>query len=96
MTENYEPYSNEINFLKEESNRILAKIKKKTEKRQKNEKNKRLLAELIDKFLRIWSTIDAYHNFANQRKPMTDDNTNEFLLLVRQYYLQRYDKLKGT
>ena len=36
MTENYEPYSNEINFLKEESNRILAKIKKKN--REKTEK----------------------------------------------------------
>ena len=36
MTENYEPYSNEINFLKEEINRILAKIKKKN--REKTEK----------------------------------------------------------
>ena len=35
MTENYEPYSNEIDFLKEESNRILAKTKKNREKTEK-------------------------------------------------------------
>ena len=38
MTENYEPYSNEINFLKEEINRILAKIKKKKQRKDRKMK----------------------------------------------------------
>ena len=85
-------YSNKIDFLKEEENRVVAKMID-TVKRSLEE-NQTVLAELMAKFLRIWSTIDAYRNFANQKKEITDDNTNDFVLLVNEYYLQRCDKLK--
>ena len=85
-------YSKEIDFLKEEENRVVAKMID-TVKRSLEE-NQTVLAELMAKFLRIWSTIDAYRNFANQKKEITDDNTNDFVLLVNEYYLQRCDKLK--
>ena len=85
-------YSKEIDFLKEEENRVVAKMID-TVKRSLEE-NRTVLAELMAKFLRIWSTIDAYRNFANQKRKITDDNTNDFVLLVNEYYLQRCDKLK--
>ena len=85
-------YSKEIDFLKEEENRVVAKMID-TVKRSLEE-NQTVLAELMAKFLRIWSTIDAYRNFANQKKEITDDNTNDFVVLVNEYYSQRCDKLK--
>ena len=85
-------YSNKIDFLKEEENRVVAKMIDTV--KGSLEENRTVLAELMAKFLRIWSTIDAYRNFANQKKEITDDNTNDFVLLVNEYYLQRCDKLK--
>ena len=85
-------YSNKIDFLKEEENRVVAKMIDTV--KGSLEENRTVLAELMAKFLRIWSTIDAYRNFANQKRKITDDNTNDFALLVNEYYLQRCDKLK--
>ena len=87
-------YSNEIDFLKKEENRVVAEMIDTVKKNGRLEQNRTVLAELMAKFLRIWSTIDAYRNFANQKKEITDDNTNDFVVLINEYYSQRCDKLK--
>ena len=50
------------------------------------------LQEMVEKFLRILSLIDAYQYFQSKNKMLTDENIGRFLFIVNDDYSLRINK----
>ena len=90
---------NEIVFLKKEEQVLLRKIRLQERYMNYQEQNATLLptdvtelVELILKFFRVLSLIDAYSFFQLQNQTVTDENSIFFITMVNNRYLTRLNK----
>ena len=86
--ETFISFQNEIRFLEKEGAILLAQVqeeymsrKEKVDRYDINE-----LQEIVEKFIRVLSLVDAYQYFQSENKPLTDENIGNFLFIVKNDY----------
>ena len=89
-------FQNEIRFLEKEGAMLLAQVKIQEEYMSRKEKVDRYdineLQEIVEKFIRVLSLVDAYQYFQRENKPLTDENIGNFLFIVKNDYSIRINK----
>ena len=89
-------FQNEIRFLEKEGAMLLAQVKIQEEYMSRKEKVDRYdineLQEIVEKFIRVLSLVDAYQYFQSENKPLTDENIGNFLFIVKNDYSIRINK----
>ena len=98
--ETFTSFENEIRFLKKEGAMLLGQVQiQENYMNHKKEKNLKVdrydlneLQEMVEKFLRILSLIDAYQYFQSKNEMLTDENIGRFLFIVNDDYLIRINK----
>ena len=94
--ETYTSFENEIRFLEKEGAMLLGQIQ--IQEQYMNEKQKvdrydlNQLQEMVEKFLRILSLIDAYRYFKSKNEMLSDENIGRFLFIVNNDYSVRINK----
>ena len=94
--ETFTSFENEIRFLKKEGAMLLGQIQ--IQEQYMNEKQKvdrydlNQLQEMVEKFLRILSLIDAYRYFKSKNEMLSDENIGRFLFIVNNNYSVRINK----
>ena len=83
--ETFISFQNEMRFLEKEGAILLAQVqeeymsrKEKVDRYDINE-----LQEIVEKFIRVLSLVDAYQYFQSENKPLTDENIGNFLFIVK-------------
>ena len=91
-------FQKEIDFLQDEGAILLGAIQifedymiLKT-KQKVTENDLKEMEEMIKKFLRVLSLIDAYHAFQNENQKLSDENIDSFTSLVSTCYWSRLNK----
>ena len=89
-------FENEIRFLEKEGALLLAQVQIQEEYMNKKQKVDRYdlneLQEMIEKFLRLLSLVDAYQYFQSKNKMLSDENFGYFLFIVNSDYSVRINK----
>ena len=89
-------FENEIRFLEKEGSILLAQIQIQEQYMSKKQKVDRYdlneLQEMIEKFLRLLSLVDAYQYFQSKNEMLSDENLSNFLFIVHNDYLIRINK----
>ena len=92
-------FQKEIDFLEDEGAVLLGAIQifedyliLKT-KQKVTQNDLKEMEEMIKKFLRILSLMDAYHAFQNENQKLSDENIDSFTSLVSTCYWNRLNKL---
>ena len=92
--ETFISFQNEIRFLEKEGAILLAQVqeeymsrKEKVDRYDINE-----LQEIVEKFIRVLSLVDAYQYFQSENKLLTDENIGNFLFIVKNDYSIRINK----
>ena len=94
--ETFTSFENEIPFLEKEGAMLLGQIQ--IQEQYMNEKQKvdrydlNQLQEMVEKFLRILSLIDAYRYFKSKNEMLSDENIGRFLFIVNNDYSVRINK----
>ena len=94
--ETFTSFENEIRFLEKEGAMLLGQIQ--IQEQYMNEKQKvdrydlNQLQEMVEKFLRILSLIDAYRYFKSKNEMLSDENIGRFLFIVNNDYSVRINK----
>ena len=94
--ETFTSFENEIRFLEKEGAMLLGQIQ--IQEQYMNEKQKvdrydlNQLQEMVEKFLRILSLIDAYRYFKSKNEMLSDENIGRFLFIVNNNYSVRINK----
>ena len=94
--ETFISFENEICFLEKEGSILLAQIQIQEEYMSKKQKVDRYdlneLQEMIEKFLRLLSLVDAYQYFQSKNEILSDENLGNFLFIVNNDYSVRINK----
>ena len=94
--ETFISFENEIRFLEKEGSILLAQIQIQEEYMSKKQKVDRYdlneLQEMIEKFLRLLSLVDAYQYFQSKNEILSDENLGNFLFIVNNDYSVRINK----
>ena len=94
--ETFISFQNEIRFLEKEGAMLLAQVQIQEEYMSRKEKVDRYdineLQEIVEKFIRVLSLVDAYQYFQSKNKPLTDENIGNFLFIVKNDYSIRINK----
>ena len=94
--ETFISFENEIRFLEKEGSILLAQIQIQEEYMSKKQKVDRYdlneLQEMIEKFLRLLSLVDAYQYFQSKNEMLSDENLSNFLFIVHNDYSIRISK----
>ena len=94
--ETFISFENEIRFLEKEGSILLAQIQIQEEYMSKKQKVDRYdlneLQEMIEKFLRLLSLVDAYQYFQSKNEMLSDENLSNFLFIVHNDYSIRINK----
>ena len=94
--ETFISFENEIRFLEKEGSILLAQIQIQEEYMSKKQKVDRYdlneLQEMIEKFLRLLSLVDAYQYFQSKNEMLSDENLSNFLFIVHNDYSVRINK----
>ena len=98
--ETFTSFEKEIRFLEKEGAMLLGQVQIQenymNHKQNQNLKVDRYdlneLQEMVEKFLRILSLIDAYQYFQSKNKMLTDENIGRFLFIVNDDYSLRINK----
>ena len=94
--ETFISFENEIRFLKKEGAMLLAQVQIQEEYMSRKQKVYRYdlneLQEMIKKFLRILSLVDAYQYFQSKNEMLSDENLGNFLFIVNNNYSVRINK----
>ena len=94
--ETFVSFENEIRFLEKEGSILLAQIQIQEQYMSKKQKVDRYdlneLQEMIEKFLRLLSLVDAYQYFQSKNKMLSDENLGNFLFIVNNDYSIRLNK----
>ena len=98
--ETFTSFENEIRFLEKEGAMLLGQVQiQENYMNHKQEKNLKVdryylneLQEMVEKFLRILSLIDAYQYFQSKNEMLTDENIGRFLFIVNDDYSIRINK----
>ena len=94
--ETFISFENEIRFLEKEGSILLAQIQIQEEymiKKQKvDQYDLNELQEMIEKFLRLLSLVDAYQYFQSKNEMLSDENLSNFLFIVHNDYSIRINK----
>ena len=98
--ETFTSFENEIRFLEKEGAMLLGQVQIQenymNHKQNQNLKVDRYdlneLQEMVEKFLRILSLIDAYQYFQSKNEMLTDENIGRFLFIVNDDYSIRINK----
>ena len=94
--ETFISFENEIRFLEKEGSILLAQIQIQEEymiKKQKvDQYDLNELQEMIEKFLRLLSLVDAYQYFQSKNEILSDENLGNFLFIVNNDYSVRINK----
>ena len=94
--ETFISFENEIRFLEKEGSILLAQIQIQEEYMIKKQKVDRYdlneLQEMIEKFLRLLSLVDAYQYFQSKNEMLSDENLSNFLFIVHNDYSIRINK----
>ena len=94
--ETFISFENEIRFLEKEGSILLAQIQIQEQYMSKKQKVDRYdlneLQEMIEKFLRLLSLVDAYQYFQSKNEMLSDENLSNFLFIVHNDYLIRINK----
>ena len=98
--ETFASFENEIRFLEKEGAMLLGQVQIQenymNHKQNQNLKVDRYdlneLQEMVEKFLRILSLIDAYQYFQSKNEMLTDENIGRFLFIVNDDYSLRIQK----
>ena len=93
-------FENEIRFLEKEGAMLLGQVQIQenymNHKQNQNLKVDRYdlneLQEMVEKFLRILASIDAYQYFQSKNEMLTDENIGRFLFIVHDDYSLRIQK----
>ena len=94
--ETFTSFENEIRFLEKEGAMLIAQVqiqedymnqKQKIDQYDLNE-----LQEMVEKFLRILSLVDAYQYFQSKNEMLSDENLGRFLFIVNNDYSVRINK----
>ena len=94
--ETFTSFENEKPFLEKEGAMLLGQIQ--IQEQYMNEKQKvdrydlNQLQEMVEKFLRILSLIDAYRYFKSKNEMLSDENIGRFLFIVNNDYSVRINK----
>ena len=91
-----ESFKEEMRFLEKEGAIALAQVRIQEEYMNEKEKvdqyNVNQLYEIVEKFIRILSLMDAYKYFQDKKTLLTDENIGNFLFLVKNDYSIRVNK----
>ena len=94
--ETFISFENEIRFLEKEGAILLAQVQIQEEYMSKKQKVDRYdlneLQEMIEKFLRLLSLVDAYQYFQSKNEMLSDENFGNFLFIVNNDYSVRINK----
>ena len=94
--ETFISFENEIRFLEKEGSILVAQIQIQEEYMSKKQKVDRYdlneLQEMIEKFLRLLSLVDAYQYFQSKNEILSDENLGNFLFIVNNDYSVRINK----
>ena len=94
--ETFISFENEIRFLEKEGAILLAQVQIQEEYMSKKQKVDRYdineLQEMVEKFLRLLSLVDAYQYFQSKNKMLSDENLGNFLFIVNNDYSIRLNK----
>ena len=94
--ETFISFENEIRFLEKEGAILLAQVQIQEEYMSKKQKVDRYdlneLQEMIEKFLRLLSLVDAYQYFQSKNEMLSDENLANFLFIVNNNYSVRINK----
>ena len=94
--ETFISFENEIRFLEKEGSILLAQIQIQEEYMNKKQKVDRYdlneLQEMIEKFLRLLSLVDAYQYFQSKNEILSDENLGNFSFIVNNDYSVRINK----
>ena len=94
--ETFISFENEIHFLEKEGSILLAQIQIQEEYMSKKQKVDQYdlneLQEMIEKFLRLLSLVDAYQYFQSKNEILSDENLGNFLFIVNNDYSVRINK----
>ena len=94
--ETFISFENEIRFLEKEGSILLVQIQIQEQYMSKKQKVDRYdlneLQEMIEKFLRLLSLVDAYQYFQSKNEMLSDENLSNFLFIVHNDYLIRINK----
>ena len=94
--ETFMSFENEIRFLEKEGVMLLAQVQIQEEYINRKQKVDRYdlneLQEMVEKFLRILSLIDAYQYFQSKNEMLSDKNLGNFLFIVNNDYSVRINK----
>ena len=94
--ETFISFENEIRFLEKEGAILLAQVQIQEEYMSKKQKVDRYdlneLQEMIEKFLRLLSLVDAYQYFQSKNEMLSDENLSNFLFIVHNDYSIRINK----
>ena len=94
--ETFISFENEIRFLEKEGSILLAQIQIQEEYMSKKQKVDRYdlneLQEMIEKFLRLLSLVDAYQYFQSKNEILSDENLGNFSFIVNNDYSVRINK----
>ena len=86
-------YENEIRFLNKEGDMVLAQVQIQENYMNQKQKVDRYdlyqLEQMIQKFLRILSLVDAYRYFQNKYEMLSNENHGRFLFIANNNYLVR-------
>ena len=94
--ETFISFENEIRFLGKEGAILLARVQIQEEYMSKKQKVDRYdlneLQEMIEKFLRLLSLVDAYQYFQSKNEMLSDENFGNFLFIVNNDYSVKINK----
>ena len=89
-------FENEIRFLEKEGAMLLAQVQIQEDYMNQKQKVDRYdlneLQEMVEKFLRILSLVDAYQYFQSKNEMLSDENLANFLFIVNNNYSVRINK----
>ena len=94
--ETFISFENEIRFLEKEGAMLLAQVQIQEEYINRKQKvdwyDLNELQEMVEKFLRILSLIDAYQYFQSKNEMLSDENLGNFSFIVNNDYSVRINK----
>ena len=94
--ETFISFENEIRFLEKEGAILLGQIQIQEEYMSKKQEVNRYdineLQEMVEKFLRLLSLVDAYQYFQSKNEMLSDENLGNFLFIVNNDYSVRLNK----
>ena len=94
--ETFISFENEIRFLEKEGAILLRQIQIQEEYMSKKQKVDRYdineLQEMVEKFLRLLSLVNAYQYFQSKNQMLSDENFGNFLFIVNSDYSVRINK----